>query len=287
MENSQKLKIKTALAGYIKKYRSQNEAAKSLTAISSATLSQIMNDNWELISEDMWRKVAAQIGFSEKNWHIANTSVFVKLTSFFTEAQNNPKGIDAFVVNSSMGKSVAVDAFCAENMNAYYIRCHRFMSVRTLFKELLKAMGKDSSGTTMDNLNSLVSYLERETKPLLIIDEVDKLKDEVLEMFVDLENKLHHKCGIVFLATPYLKKRIEQGVGRNKRGFSELYSRMKRVFWELSPNKRELVKDVKVICEANGITDTEAIESMTVKCEADFRVLTDMIIAYNNQQKVA
>lgn len=278
-----KNKIKAALSAYVLRYKSAKKVSENIE-VSTATISQVLNNNWELISDEMWRKIAAGINYSDKVWNIGATSVYVKLNSFFAEAQNNPKGIDAFVINSSLGKSIAVDSFCASNSNVYYIRCHRFMTIRALFKDILKAMGKDSSGTLLDMLDNLVSYLQRDEKPLLIIDEVDKLKDEVLEMFVDIENKLHHKCGIVFLATPYLKKRIEQSVSRNKRGFAELYSRAKKVFWDLTPSKKEFARDVKIICHANGVTDDAVIAEFTNKCENDFRVLTDLITAHLTEQ---
>jgi DNA transposition AAA+ family ATPase len=278
-----KNRIKAALVAYTQRYKSAKEASVSI-GVSNATVSQVLNNNWELISDEMWRKIAAGINYTDKVWNVGVTSVYAKLSSFFAEAQHHPKGIDAFVINSSLGKSIAVDDYCANHTNAYHIRCHRFMSVRTLFKEILKAMGKDSSGTTMDMLDNMVGYLERDNHPLLIIDEADKLKDEVLEMFVDIENKLHHKCGIVFLATPYLKKRIEQSVSRNKRGFAELYSRAKKVFWDLTPSKKEFVRDVKIICHANGVTDEAVIAEFTNKCENDFRVLTDLITAHLTNQ---
>ena len=219
-------------------------------------------------------------GSTIKRWAIAHTSVYNKLTAYFGDAQRYPKGIHALVINASMGKSITVKEFAEQNPSAYYICCHRHMPIRILLRDMLKSMGKDSSGTIAEMLDNLVRYLEKDNDPLFIIDEVDKLKDEVLEMFVDLENKLHGKCGLVFIATPYLKKRIETGVSRNKRGFAELYSRMKKIFWDLTPAKPEFKKDVTLICKANGISNEQVITEMHNKCEYDLRVLTDLITAY-------
>lgn len=213
-------------------------------------------------------------------WSVAHTSVYNKLTAYFSNAQYHPKGIHALIINASMGKSVTVKAFAEQNPSVYYVCCHRHMPIRVLLHDMLKQMDKDSSGTIAEMLNNLVHHLEKEPNPLFIIDEVDKLKDEVLEMFIDLENKLHGKCGLVFIATPYLKKRIETGVNRNKRGFAELYSRMKKIFWDLTPAKQEFKKDVTLICKANGISNEQEITEMYNKCEHDLRVLTDLIIAY-------
>jgi DNA transposition AAA+ family ATPase len=216
---------------------------------------------------------------------IAETSVFKKIHAYTANMQRYPRGIHSIVVNASMGKSVAITSYTENQPNSYYIRCHRFMGVRLLFKEILKAMGKDIAGSTIELLNSIVRYAELDNNPVLLIDEVDKLRDEVLEMFIDLENKLHGKCGLVFLATPYMRKRMENGVARNKRGFAELYSRMRKILWDINPSKAEFKKDVELICYANGINDVGVIAEMHNKCENDFRVLTDLIIAYKNKKQ--
>jgi DNA transposition AAA+ family ATPase len=214
------------------------------------------------------------------SWSLAHTSVYNKLIAYLADAKRHPRGIHALIINASMGKSITVKAFAEQNPSVYYVCCHRHMPIRILLRDMLKHMGKDSSGTIAEMLDNLVYHLEKDTNPLFIIDEVDKLKDEVLEMFVDLENKLHGKCGLVFIATPYLRKRIETGVNRNKRGFAELYSRMKKIFWDLTPAKQEFKKDVTLICKANGINNEQAITEMYNKCDHDLRVLTDLIIAY-------
>ena len=214
---------------------------------------------------------------------VSCTSVHKKLSNFFWDAQVNPQGIRAIVVNASMGKSIAVNAWVESNKNSFYIRCHRHMTVRMLFSDMLKAIGKDNSGTISEKIENLVTYLEKKNNPLFIIDEADKMKDEVLEMFIDLENKLHAKCGFVFLSTPYLKKRIEGGVSRGKRGFAELYSRMKKFFWDLTPEKHVFRKDVEAICKANGLNDEAVIIEFSNKCDYDFRVLADLITAYKNK----
>lgn len=283
MQQQQKQQIKEALQKYCDKFRSQNAAANSFTGISSATISQILNGNWEQIADEMWRKVAAAIKFNKSSWVIVKTSVFVKASAFMGDMKRNPDGIRPLIVNASLGKSIAIDAFTSEHPNSYYIRCHRHLGVKHLLRDMLKSMGKDSSGTSIEMLENLVNYLERESEPLFIIDEVDKLKDEVLEMYIDIENKLHKQCGIVFAATPYLKKRIEMGVARGKRGFAELYSRMKKNFWNLTPTAAEFKKDVAAICKANGVDSEAAIIEFTNKCDNDFRVLSDLINAYKNQ----
>ena len=277
-----KIKVKEALDAYVKRSGSGKKVGNELVGVSPATISQILSDKWELISDEMWRKVAAQIKYSETEWKVGATSVYQKLTSVLMDAQMNPKGIDAIIVSSSNGKSITNDAYIKNNRSVYFVSCTRLMNIRVLLKKMLKAMGKDSSGTSIEMMDSLVSYLQKDNHPLFIIDEVDKLKDESLELFIDLENQLHRRCGFVLMATSHFQHRIERGVERNKRGFTELYSRMKRLFWDLTPDKKELKKDCAVICTANGCTDKELISQFTNQCEGDFRVLTDLVMAWKS-----
>ena len=57
-----KKQVQESLRTFIAQKGSQNKAANSLAGVSSALLSQIMNDNWDNISEAMCRNIARQIG---------------------------------------------------------------------------------------------------------------------------------------------------------------------------------------------------------------------------------
>lgn len=279
MTQEQKQQVQECVKEYVTKYESQQGAANSL-GVSGATINHIINGNWGSIADSMWRSIAKKTCIKQKEWKIAQTSVFKKAAQIFIMEKQNPNGIRSIIANASMGKSTIVDAFSANNPTAYYLRCHRHMRMVDLLRGILKSMGKDSSGNVTEMLASLVRYLERDNDPILLLDEVDKLKDEILEIFVDLENKLHMKCGIIFLATPYLQKRIEAGVARGKRGYSELYSRMRKMFFDITPTNKEFEQDVTTVCKSNGIEEPAVIAELRNRCENDLRVLRDLVTAY-------
>ena len=62
MKTSEKQVIAKKLASYCEMKGSQNKAAATLEGVSSATISQILNGNWELISDEMGRSISVQIG---------------------------------------------------------------------------------------------------------------------------------------------------------------------------------------------------------------------------------
>ena len=76
MEDIKKQQIVNALRNYCERYESQAKAANSLKNVSAATVSQMLNGKWELIKDDMWRNVAAQIGWKEEKWNAVATRDF-------------------------------------------------------------------------------------------------------------------------------------------------------------------------------------------------------------------
>ena len=100
MTNLNKEQIKLKLAEYCARFESQNKAANSMKGVSSATISQVLNNNWDLISDEMWRKIAAQIGFSSNDWQVVETRDFRLLTALLTDAQLNS---NVFAVTGDAG----------------------------------------------------------------------------------------------------------------------------------------------------------------------------------------
>ena len=59
-----KTQIQERLSDYAERFGSQNKAANSLRGVSAATVSQVINANWELVSDEMWRNIGTQVGWS-------------------------------------------------------------------------------------------------------------------------------------------------------------------------------------------------------------------------------
>ena len=56
--------IRDALIEYCGNYPSQNRASESLNGVSAGTVSQICNSKYANISDDMFSRIASQIGYS-------------------------------------------------------------------------------------------------------------------------------------------------------------------------------------------------------------------------------
>ena len=140
--------------------------------------------------------------------------------------------------------------------------------------ELLRAMGVSTSGTVTDMMEKAVKKINNTPLPLIIINEVDKLKDESLYFFISLYNMTEEKCGIACFATDQLEKRIERGLFLNKKGYQEIFSRFGRRFIELKQPNRA---DIRLICNANGVTDEDVIAEIFNSSEGDLRRVKKLV----------
>ncbi len=276
MKTAEKKQIKEQLIKYVERYGSQNKAAKSLKGVSSATLSQIINNNWELIKDEMWRNIKAQISYNPEGWQIVETYVFEELSTILHDAQFGSQ-VFAITGNAGIGKTATIKQYAASNRRTYVLSCNEYWNRKYFLSELLTQMGIESGGLTVaEMMDEIVSELKRQERPLIIMDEADKLKDPVLQFFITLYNNLEDICGLVMIATNHLKKRIERGVKLNKRGYKEIYSRIGRRFVALEGLS---YPDVMNVCIANGLTDKTEIKNIFNECDGDLRRVKRLLFA--------
>lgn len=285
MDNQDKNRIKDELGRYIATKGSQNKAANALKGISAATVSQIMNGNWELISDEMWRGLAAQLNCTQPTtWNIVETTNYQNLTQIFGYAQDESL-VMAITGEAGSGKSVAAKAYAQQNNNVYLLCCNEFWNRKLFMVELLKEMGKISAGDTVgEMMNEIVFTLKRMEKPIIIMDEADKLSDQVLYFFITLYNQLEDHCGIILMATDYLEKKIKKGLRLNRKGYKEIYSRIGRKFVNLATTSAQ---DIAEICLANGMNDKSDIKKVVEDSEADLRRVRRKVFAINKKNAKA
>ena len=275
-----KSQIKESLRTYCDRFGSQNKAANSLKGVSSATVSQILNESWESVSDEMFRNVGSQVGWNESEWVAVETRDFRTMTCLFTDAQIN-SNVFAITGEAGSGKSFTARTFAATNRKVYLLLCAEYWNRKMFLQELLTAMGRDFSGYNVSEMmNEVVRSLKSIDKPLIVLDEADKLTDQVLYFFITLYNNLEDRCGIVMLATDHLSKRIRRGLKLNKKGYKEIYSRIARRFIELPGVS---ATDVAQVCIANGITEKADIKRIAEESESDLRRVRRTVHAAKNR----
>ena len=281
MENVKKQQMANALRAYCERYESQNKAANSLKGVSAGTISQMLNGKWELITDEMWRNVAAQIGYKDERWAAVETGDYKRMMALLQDVQASSL-VMGVTGDAGAGKTFACKQYTQSNKQVYMLCCNEYWNRKLFLTELLTAMGKDYSGCTVGEMMSeAVRTLKMQEQPLVILDEADKLNDHVLYFFITLYNQLEDECGILLCATSHLEKRIRRGIRLNKKGYAEIWSRLGRKCISL---KGVTAADVVAICEANGITARADIDSVIADCESDLRRVKRRVHALTNKR---
>jgi len=260
--DEKKSKIRERAALYVQRYPSQNMAANSLKGISAATLSNIINGKWNGISEEMWLRLESQLVKNE-GWQIYATRAYRDMTLFLGDSQAE-SSVMWITAPAGTGKSTAAASYAALNPHVYRLTCASDMTRTDFVHELARQIGVRTAGMSVrEAFQATLKHLVTLERPLLIFDEADKLSDSVIYYFISIYNALEDRCGIVFLSTAAIKKRIRLGIARDKKGYDELESRIGRRFVDLSAVNAQ---EVEQICYANGLQDRSAIQN--VKADA-------------------
>jgi len=275
MNHSQKRTIQKLTGDKILLAGSQNRYAKSV-GISPAQMTNLMTDKWHHLSPEMWRKLADAAGFKDRVWEIVQTRSFKDLTAIYSDARINGStyGITG---GAGCGKTLASQWYKDHHANVFALACAEYWNKKSFLSELYKAMGGSPQGNTVYELMDAVEteVLRRGDGCLIILDEADKLKDEVLYFFITLYNRLHSKCGIVLQSTDFMERRVLKGLRLGRRGYAEIFSRMGRRFVQLSePN----TSDITMVCMANKIMGSD-IDDVIKKSDSDLRRVERLIHA--------
>lgn len=276
MKKTEKQAIAERLQAYVASKESQNKAAKTLKGVSPATVSQVLNGNWELISEDMWRTIATQIGYDARKWVVVETEGYDSMYEVLSDAQENAL-VFAVIGDAGCGKSQAIKVYGERNRNTLVLSCSEYWNRKQFLMELLRSLGVDASGcTVVDMVADAVHQLKRREGVLLVLDEADKLSDQILYFFITLYNQLEDHIGIVLCATQHLEKRIVRGVRNNRKGYREIYSRIARKFVQMPVVN---ASDIAAVCMANGITDKKTICEIVDDSDCDLRRVKRLVFA--------
>lgn len=158
MTKDEKVQIAERLKSYCAQKGSQNKAAKSM-GISSATLSKVLNNDWDTISDDMWRSIAAQTGHDGTAWVTVATRGFERM-GFILESAKNESLAMAVTGEAGCGKTEAIKQYTAQHPATYHLCCSEYWNRRTFIAKLLRALGKDMAGTVSEQMDAIVEELQ-------------------------------------------------------------------------------------------------------------------------------
>lgn len=268
MHASQKPIVQSLLKKYVETFKSQAQAVNNLRDVSEATVINVLKGKFDNISNDMWRKIAKQVGFSAKGvWNVVPTTALNDLTKLLDNSKEY-SSVYAVTAPAGSGKTQAAMLYKKNNTNVFHVCCAEYYNRKIFLGKILEAMGVTERASVNDMMEMIISKILKMDSPILILDEADKLNDQVMHFFITLYNVLESKCGIVLMATNYLIKRIEKGRQLRRKGYEEIYSRIGRKFIILHETTKE---EIIQICIANGITEPEDIALIYNESENDLR----------------
>lgn len=268
MTKEQKAQIKLLVAASIE-HLGSHRATATKAKVSPATISQIVNNNWSLISNEMWSKIGAALGYVESGWKLVDNIFNMRvIETTFKDAKDNSMMM-CVSHKAGSGKTAGSKVFLEKyrGKQVYYIHCREW-TAKQFLTELRRTLGieqKRGYVTAHDLLSDVVDFflVRAGKRPLLIVDEADKLKASALRTFIPLYNSTEDQLGVVLMGTENLSSEIKRGVRFDKKGYDEIDSRLGRQYVRLyGANK----SDVKRICAANGITGSRQQDAIWKEC---------------------
>lgn len=284
MTKLNKKEIQQALKAKMDKLMLSGNRVSSLIGISNANVSHILNGNAieteKLISNAIWMKVNSWVYNAQSStWKTAKTESYKKIQNICEHSQND--GLSRAICHRpGSGKTFSLKSYANNHPNTYYIEGEEYYTKSAFLKKLLNLMGLElrNQASLTEMVDAIVLHLNSIDKPLLIIDEADKLKDGVLNFFKTFYNKTN--SGFVLCGAPYFKQRIDKGVRLQRQCYEEIFSRIGGCFLNL-PSLR--ITDVRLICNNNGIYDEMQIIEAFNYCEGDLRRVKLSVDTYTKQ----
>lgn len=252
--------LKKHVEDWITRLGGQSAVAKRCK-ISSASLSLWLQGKYGADTTTLEKKIAQALGYKESGWQVCrNIANYRTIKMWYDNARQERMWI-AVSNCAGSGKTQTLEDLCNEDLTGavVYLQAEEWSPRQFLTVLAEKTCGMPKTGYTRvdDMISMITAYLNAmvDMKPLLVIDEADKLKPSAFRKLIPLYNRTEGRTGCLLAGTGNLKKEIKSGVRRDAKGYDEIDSRLGRSYIGL-PGATE--QDVLAIATANGLNDAQA-----------------------------
>lgn len=251
---------------------SQKEMAARIGNITHSGVNHIVKKTWakkaNLVSDHVWNRIANYLGYQDTWMIVPEYKNFHRITKVceFAQATSRAKAIYG---EPGVGKSATLKEYANNYRNVFYIECEAHWTKKDFLNALKKALGLTITHSAIGAMvDDILDDLAKRRKALVIVDEIDKLRDDALFLFNGLYNKTLKQTGFVIAGGVYLKHRIDKGVHLNKQSYCELFS---RIGGEFMPTHRLDDESIIQICQANGIEAKRDLKRVLEYAKGDLR----------------
>lgn len=245
---------------WITRLGSQSKVAEKI-GVSITSLSLWLNGKYGADTGKMDAKIAAALGYQEDGWQVVTSITNYRKIEFVVNSCKQESMWMAISNKAGSGKTHTLEHLFNRDLTGsiIFIQAEEWNARQFLVELAERTCGVPKrSYTDIPTLLKLITeYLNRlaADKPLLIIDEADKLRPAALRKLIPIYNRTEHRLGCVLAGTENLHKEIARGVRNNLKGYDEIDSRLGRSFIDLPGATEQEVRD---ICLANRLDETAA-----------------------------
>lgn len=242
--------------------------------INVGALSTILRGKYGANEEKMLQKIAKELNYRESNWKLVKSiGNYQTIEGVWQDAKEESMWF-AISNKAGSGKTATMEDLYNSDMtgSVVLVQAEEWSGRQFLLKLIEKTIGLTDNGTAWNttgakykNLGQLMDIVANYfnsmslDKPVLLIDEADKLKPSAMRTLIPLFNRTKDRMGLILSGTENLEKEIKQGVRLNKKGYDELESRFGRTYIHLNGVTE---KEVMAICKENGVVNPEIIANI-------------------------
>lgn len=236
--------------------------------INPGALSSILSGKYGADEAQMLQKIAKELKYHESTWKIVRSiNNYKKIEQVYNDAKSDSMW---FAVSNKAGSGktqTMEDLFNRDTTGSVvFIQAEEWSGRQFLVKLILQTLGESAIQSkgylSVAKLTDIVANYFNDMsldRPVLLIDEADKLRPTALRTLIPIYNRTENCLGVILSGTENLEKEIGTGVRLHKKGFDELESRFGRTYIHLRGASE---KEVFEICAANGISDRNKQEQV-------------------------
>jgi hypothetical protein len=247
-----------------------------------STVNKLVHDDekWrtESVSEDMWVRFANWVNydFHEESWKIhrgaTNFKRYYNMCKHVSDASIMRIISDRF----GKGKSTALKAYQFDHANrSWYFKCHKSWTQKVLVGQIKKALnltgGVQNTFSTLEEIADHIMSIKH-LKPAMFFDEYNRMPEGSKAQIFSLYEMTEGALGIILCGGENLKVELKRGVNNARQDCQEIYDRGGAKYLVSNPLlEKEMKSDITAICELNGITSPEVIQTLINNFTGSFR----------------